>query len=126
MAALNRGALNRPNKGVRDVQGVTPAHANEWSQAHEKVLRSKSDRAQLQGAVLKTGGEEAWDHFVQIKLWTHGLGWSIILKDPRHNTVVDVGPYWREEEAWKATRKTLKDNGLRHRLATLGVEVPAQ
>lgn len=76
-----------------------------------KVLRSKSDRAQLQGAVLKTGEEDAWDHFVQIKLWTQGLGWSIILKDPRHNTVVDVGPYWREEEAWKATREVLASKG---------------
>jgi hypothetical protein len=69
-------------------------------------LLSPDKDDQLQGAVF-------YDlDLVQIKLWSRDLGWSIIVKDAQHSTVVDVGPFWTEGEAFEAMRTALANKGF--------------
>jgi hypothetical protein len=35
----------------------------------------------------------------------------MVIKDAKHNTVVDVGPYWTETESFKRAREQLENKG---------------
>jgi hypothetical protein len=72
-------------------------------------LLDGSGENQLQGAVVSDVDPDG--DFIQVKLWSSGLGWSMLFKDEQHNTIADVGPYWTESECWAAAKTQLENKG---------------
>lgn len=87
--------------------------APESGNRRTKILRdSENDAIQHRGDLLFVEDALGTIHmFHQVRL-TDGDSWSCVLKkEQSFDTVVDVGPFPLEEEAWKATVAALINKG---------------